>query len=92
MIAAIVRCAASARLVSDAQERPLGRAERWSLAAHLLLCAKCRRYRAQVRRLHGLLADCDSQPTGAAGDAGVCERIRAGLRRRLGEESGPWRR
>ena len=93
MIAAVVRCAASARLISDAQERTLLGGERWALATHLALCAKCRRYRRQVRQMARLLAGCDHgrlPPRDA--DAAVCARIRAGLQQRLGDASGAWRR
>jgi hypothetical protein len=35
-------------LLSQAQERPLGRAERWSVRLHLFLCDGCRNFRAQL--------------------------------------------
>ncbi len=43
-----LNCRRAARLLSDAGERPLSRAERFGLSAHLLGCRSCRRYRAQV--------------------------------------------
>jgi len=35
-------------LLSQAQERPLGRAERWGVRLHLFLCKGCRNFRAQL--------------------------------------------
>ena len=93
MIGAIVHCDLSARLLSDARERRLSLGERVPLALHLVLCAKCRRYRRQLHRLAVLCADFDRQGLAQAGDDhAVRTRIRDGLRRRLGESSGAWRR
>lgn len=41
-------CKEISQLLSQAQERPLGRAERWSVWLHLLLCAGCSNFRAQL--------------------------------------------
>ena len=41
-------CKEISMLLSQAQERPLGRAECWSLRLHLLLCDGCRNFRAQL--------------------------------------------
>jgi len=38
-------------LLSQAQERPLGRAERWSVQVHLFLCNGCRNFRTQLEFL-----------------------------------------
>ena len=38
-------------LLSQAQERPLGRAERWSVQLHLFLCKGCNNFRAQLEFL-----------------------------------------
>jgi hypothetical protein len=38
-------------LLSQSQERPLGRAERWGVQLHLFLCDGCRNFRAQLEFL-----------------------------------------
>ena len=38
-------------LLSQAQERPLGRAERWSVRLHLFICAGCSNFRNQLELL-----------------------------------------
>lgn len=38
-------------LLSQAQERPLGRAERWSVRLHLFVCEGCRNFRVQLEFL-----------------------------------------
>ncbi len=44
-------CKEISELLSQAQERPLGRAERWSVQLHLFLCKGCSNFRAQVNFL-----------------------------------------
>ncbi len=50
-----LNCRRAARLLSDAGERPLSRLERFGLAAHLLGCRSCRRYRGQLRLITAAL-------------------------------------
>jgi hypothetical protein len=38
-------------LLSQAQERPLGRAARWSVRRHLFLCKGCSNFRAHLEFL-----------------------------------------
>jgi hypothetical protein len=38
-------------LLSQAQERTLGRAERWGVTLHLLVCKGCTNFRAQLEFL-----------------------------------------
>jgi hypothetical protein len=38
-------------LLSQAQERPLGRAERWGVMLHLMVCKGCSNFRAQLEFL-----------------------------------------
>ena len=45
-------------LLSQAQERPLGRAERWNLRLHLFLCDGCRNFRAQLDFLRTAVRRC----------------------------------
>lgn len=51
-----LRCDGAARLLSDAEDRKLHLDERLALKLHLLICALCRRYRAQLRLLKELIA------------------------------------
>ena len=44
-------CKEVSELLSQAQERPLGRAERWSVQLHLLVCRGCSNFRAQMEFL-----------------------------------------
>ena len=44
----MLSCKETSLLLSQAQERRLGRAERWSMQLHLLICAGCRNFRAQL--------------------------------------------
>lgn len=41
-------CEESTRLMSEAMERPLSRAERLALRWHLLMCGACRRFERQL--------------------------------------------
>ena len=41
-------CKEVSMLLSQAQERPLGRVEYLSMRLHLLICAGCRNFRAQL--------------------------------------------
>jgi hypothetical protein len=45
----MMTCKDASRLISEGQERPLGRSERWSLRFHLWLCDNCRRFDRQIR-------------------------------------------
>jgi hypothetical protein len=47
----ILSCKDVSHLVSEMQERPLGRFERWTLALHLAVCDGCTRFEAQMRFL-----------------------------------------
>ena len=48
----MLSCKESARLISDAQDRPLKIMERMLLEMHLLICVGCARYRKQINFLH----------------------------------------
>lgn len=41
-------CKEVSELLSQAQERPLGRGERWSVMLHLMVCKGCTNFRAQL--------------------------------------------
>lgn len=43
------------RLVIEAQDRQLGLAERFSMRVHLMICAACRRFDAQIDLLRQAL-------------------------------------
>jgi hypothetical protein len=48
-------CDQAARLMSQAQDQPLERPERWALYLHLLICRWCRRYHRQLKLLRAVL-------------------------------------
>jgi len=48
-------CDESSRLVSDRLERPLSRPERLAVRMHLMVCARCRRFRRNLNLLRDLL-------------------------------------
>lgn len=64
-----LRCEGAARLLSDAQERPLSLAERLALAGHLLACVWCRRYRDQLGHLARFMAQLRASAAGPAASA-----------------------
>lgn len=43
-----MKCIDATRLASESQDRELGLAERTSLQMHLVICAGCRRFNAQL--------------------------------------------
>ena len=47
----LLRCKDVSRLVSQGEDRPFTRWERWRLRMHLALCDGCTRFDAQVRFL-----------------------------------------
>ena len=51
----LLRCKDVSRLVSQGEDRPLTRWERWRLRMHLALCDGCTRFDAQVRFLRGAM-------------------------------------
>ena len=44
----MLNCKEATALMSQAQDRPLGRVERLRLRLHLLFCRGCRRFNAQM--------------------------------------------
>ena len=66
----MLSCREVTRLVSDAQERPLGLQDRMSMRMHLLMCSACRNFedqmttvRAAMRKLaKSELPDQESRP------------------------------
>ena len=50
----LLRCQESSRLLSEGLERPLSRAERMALRAHLFVCHRCRRFRRSLQHLRSL--------------------------------------
>ena len=51
----MLTCKETSLLLSQAQERPLGMAERVTLRLHLLLCKGCRNFRAQLEVLRAVV-------------------------------------
>lgn len=50
----LVNCRASYQVLSDYLDGELAGADRAFLRGHMLMCAKCRDYLAQFRRIHEL--------------------------------------
>jgi hypothetical protein len=59
-------CDQAARLMSQAQDQPLERPERWALSLHLLICRWCRRYNRQLKLLRAVLTRIAGPRTDAA--------------------------
>jgi hypothetical protein len=58
-------CKEISELLSQAQERRLGRAERWSVCLHLFICKGCSNFRAQLEFLRAAIRryrDTDAAP------------------------------
>ena len=51
----MLTCKQASELISEHQERPLTRRERWGLGLHLAICISCRRFRRQLALLHRAL-------------------------------------
>ena len=51
----MLTCKEVTHLVSESQERALGRRERWGLRMHLWMCVSCRRFERQMRLLRRVL-------------------------------------
>ena len=65
----MMNCKQATRLLSDQQERSLGRGERLSLKFHLMMCRACRNFGSQMRTLRNLSrgyakSDDKTQPSG----------------------------
>lgn len=55
-----MKCIDATRLASESQDRELGLAERTSLQMHLVICAGCRRFNAQLGVLRQALRRVDA--------------------------------
>jgi len=51
----VLTCRQASQLVSESQERALGRGERWGLRLHLWICVSCRRFERQILLLRRVL-------------------------------------
>lgn len=51
----MLSCREVTRLVSDAQERPLGLQERMSLRMHLTMCSACRKFEGQMTTIRAAM-------------------------------------
>jgi len=47
-------CDQAAQLMSQMQDKPLNRPERWALSSHLLICRLCRKYNRQLKLLRAI--------------------------------------
>ncbi len=80
-LTAIASCRVASRLMSIALDRPLLVRERLAMHTHLALCAACRAYRRQIRRIDAILRTATAAPLpgGEALDAAAREHIRVQL-------------
>ncbi|MDY6978660.1 MAG: zf-HC2 domain-containing protein [Pseudomonadota bacterium] len=51
----MLTCKQASELISEHQERPLTRRERWGLTLHLAICISCRRFKRQLGLLRQAL-------------------------------------
>jgi len=51
----MLTCKQASELISEHQERPLTRRERWGLRLHLAICISCRRFERQLALLRRAL-------------------------------------
>lgn len=51
----MLSCREVTRLVSDAQERPLGLQERMSLRMHITMCSACRKFENQMTTIRAAM-------------------------------------
>jgi hypothetical protein len=51
----MLTCKQASHLISEGQERPMTRKERWSLRVHLWMCDNCRRFERHIRFLRKAL-------------------------------------
>ena len=51
----MLTCKAASHLVSESQDRPLGRLERLGLRIHLWMCNNCSRFEDQISQMRHLL-------------------------------------
>lgn len=51
----MLSCREVTRLVSDAQERPLGLQERMSLRMHITMCSACRKFEEQMTTIRAAM-------------------------------------
>lgn len=51
----MLTCKQTSQLLSEHQERPLSRRERWALKLHLFMCVSCRRFNRQLAMLRHAL-------------------------------------
>jgi hypothetical protein len=58
----ILRCQEAARLISSDEDVEGGWLRRLGLSAHLLMCEKCRRYKAQINALGKAARELWTQP------------------------------
>ena len=80
----MLTCKEATRLVSEAQDRRLGVAERITLGFHILICHWCRDYARQIRFLTGVLRSNDSRVDSTT-DARLDDAARTRIKERLKE-------
>ncbi len=79
----MLTCKDASHLLSERQERPLSRRERWGLRLHLWMCVSCRRFEQQLdlmrRAMRLLRRRVEAEADAAELPADARERIRRAL-------------
>lgn len=79
----MMTCKDASRLISEGQERPLGRMERWGLRFHLWICGNCRRFERQMWFLHKVLHSLDRRVETDSQGPGLTLEAKDRIRRAL---------
>lgn len=84
----MLSCKDASRLISEAQDRQLGRRERWGLRLHLWLCTSCARFERQILLMRKALRMLNQRAE--AGELGpdLSPEARERIRKALAERDG----
>ncbi len=82
-------CRRAVELVTQSLDEPLPPAARLGLGVHALFCSPCRRFRRQMRRLHGLLGQTPDGASDSSRAGGLSEAARARIAAALNREAEP---
>lgn len=82
----MLTCKDASHLISERQDRPLGRRERLGLWLHLLICAYCRAFERQVAMLSRAMRELGRR--GGADGIDLGPEARERIRKAIAERSG----
>lgn len=83
----MLTCKDASHLISERQERPLGRRERLNLWLHLLICKYCRRFERQIAMLSRALNELGRRGGADADGIDLSPEARERIRKALAERS-----